>query len=178
MKMINLSAAVAAMLVFPVVLCSCSTGSEKEKKADSPVPVQEAKAEPQAVEVKGEPVLDNSKPETKPAAAEKKAEPAPAPAPEKKAEPAAAEVKAEPAPAPAPEKKAEPAPAPEKQKADKGHNRPVEHVVRTGDNLWNIAKKYYGSGAKWTLIYDANKSAIKKKDFLEPGTVLVIPASK
>jgi len=166
MKMINLSAAVAAMLVFPVVLCSCSTGSEKEKKADSPVPVQEAKAEPQAVEVKGEPVLDNSKPETKPAAAEKKAEPAPAPEP-KKAEPV-----------PAPEKKAAPAPVPEPKKADTGLNRPVEHVVRTGDNLWNISKKYYGSGAKWTLIYEANKSAIKKKDFLEPGTVLAIPAAQ
>ena len=95
------------------------------------------------------------------AAAEKKAEPAPE---KKKAAPAAAEKKA--------------APAPEKKKAASGLNPPVEHVVRTGDNLWKIAKKYYGSGAKWTLIYEANKSAIKKKDFLEPGTVLVIPAAK
>lgn len=166
MKIVNLSAAAAAMLVFPVVFCSCSTGPEKEKKAEPEVPVKEAKAEPAAVEVKAEPVLDNSK-ETKPAPApEKKAEPAPAP--EKK--------KAEPAPVPAPEKKAEPAPAPEKKKAST--SRPAEHVVRTGDNLWNISKKYYGSGAKWKLIYEANKSAIKKQDFLEPGTVLAIPAAQ
>ncbi len=144
MKIVNLSAAAAAMLVFPVVFCSCSTGPEKEKKAEPEVPVKEAKAEPAAIEVKAEPVLDNSKPEAKPAAAEKKA-----------------------APAPAPEKK-----------AAKGLNRPVEHVVRTGDNLWKISKKYYGSGAKWKLIYEANRSAIKKQDFLEPGTVLAIPAAQ
>ena len=145
MKMVNLSAAAAAILVFPVVFCSCSTGPEKEKKAEPEVPANTVKAEPAAVEVKAEPVLDNSKEAT------------PAPAPEKKAEPA-------------------PAPAPEKKKASNG--RPVEHVVRTGDNLWKISKKYYGSGAKWKLIYEANKSAIKKQDFLEPGTVLAIPAAQ
>lgn len=157
----------AAMLVFPVVICSCSsTGSDAEKKADPAAVKQETKAEtPAAVEVKAEPVLDNSKPEEKPAPAPASAEKKAVPAPEKK--------KAAPAPA---EKKA--APAPEKKKAGSKLNPPVEHVVRTGDNLWKIAKKYYGSGAKWTLIYEANKSAIKKKDFLEPGTVLVIPAAK
>ena len=132
MKIVNLSAAAAAMLVFPVVFCSCSTGSDKEKKAETEVPAKTAKAEPAAVEVKAEPVLDNSK-------------------------------------------EAKPAPAPEKKAAN---GRPVEHVVRTGDNLWNIARKYYGSGAKWKLIYEANKSAIKKQDFLEPGTVLAIPAAQ
>ena len=165
MKRINFVAATAAMLVFPVVICSCSSTGSKTEKKDEPAAVkQETKAEtPAATEVKAEPVLDNSKPAEKPA---------PAPA-EKKAAPAPAEKKAAPAPA---EKKAAPAPA--KKKAGFELNPPVEHVVRTGDNLWKIAKKYYGSGAKWTLIYDANKSAIKKKDFLEPGTVLVIPASK
>ena len=145
MKIVNLSAAAAAMLVFPVVFCSCSTDSKTEKTAEPAVPVQETKAEPQAVEVKAEPVLDNSK-------------------------------EAKPAPAPAPEKKAEPASAPGKKKVSNA--RPVEHVVRTGDNLWNISKKYYGSGAKWKLIYEANRSAIKKQDFLEPGTVLAIPAAQ
>ena len=163
MKIVNLSAAVAAMLVFPVVFCSCSTGSKVEKKAE-PAPVPAKKAEPAPA----------------PAPA-KKAEPAPAPAPAKKAEPAPApapEKKAEPAPAPAPEKKAEPAPAPAPEKKKASSSRPVEHVVQSGDNLWKISKKYYGSGAKWKLIYEANKSAIKKQDFLEPGTVLAIPAAQ
>ena len=173
-RMIDFSVAAAAMLVFPVVLCSCSGRSEAEKKAEPAVAKQEAKAEVPAAEVKAEPVLDNSQPVEKPApapVAEKKAEPAPAPAP-------VAEKKAQ-APAPVAEKKAEPAPAPvAEKKAGSPLNPPVEHVVRTGDSLWKIAKKYYGSGAKWSLIYEANKSAIKKKDFLEPGTVLVIPAAK
>ena len=78
------------------------------------------------------------------------------------------------------EKKSEPAPAPapEKNKAGSSIQPPVEHVVKTGDNLWNISKKYYGSGSQWKRIYEANKSAVKKQDFLEPGTVLVIPAAK
>lgn len=36
------------------------------------------------------------------------------------------------------------------------------YTVKNGDCLWNIAKKYYGDGSKWTKIYNANKSAIEK----------------
>ena len=36
------------------------------------------------------------------------------------------------------------------------------YTVKKGDCLWNIAKKFYGSGAKWKKIYTANKSAIEK----------------
>lgn len=35
------------------------------------------------------------------------------------------------------------------------------YTVKKGDCLWNIAKKYYGNGAKYTVIYNANKSAIE-----------------
>ena len=35
------------------------------------------------------------------------------------------------------------------------------YTVKNGDCLWNIAKKYYGNGAEWTKIYNANKSAIE-----------------
>ncbi len=35
------------------------------------------------------------------------------------------------------------------------------YTVKPGDCLWNIAKAAYGNGAKWTIIYDANKSAIE-----------------
>ena len=103
------------------------------------------------------------------------AQAAPAPAAPDPLAAAAAAMAAQPAPAPA-KTAAQPAPAPAEKKASNG--RPVEHVVRTGDNLWKISKKYYGSGAKWKLIYEANKSAIKKQDFLEPGTVLAIPAAQ
>ena len=36
-----------------------------------------------------------------------------------------------------------------------------EYTVKRGDCLWNIAKKFYGSGAKYTIIYNANKTAIE-----------------
>lgn len=35
------------------------------------------------------------------------------------------------------------------------------YTVKKGDCLWNIAKKYYGNGSKYTVIYNANKSAIE-----------------
>lgn len=36
------------------------------------------------------------------------------------------------------------------------------YTFKSGDCLWNIAKKCYGNGAKYTKIYSANKSAIEK----------------
>lgn len=35
------------------------------------------------------------------------------------------------------------------------------YTVKSGDCLWNIAKKFYGNGAKWKVIYNANKAAIE-----------------
>jgi nucleoid-associated protein YgaU len=61
------------------------------------------------------------------------------------------------------------------------------YTVKSGDCLWNIAKKFYGNSAKWTDIYNANKSIIEstaKKygkasssngHWIYPGTVLTIP---
>lgn len=63
------------------------------------------------------------------------------------------------------------------------------YTVKSGDCLWNIARKYYGDGSKWTKIYNANKSIIEstaKKygkasssngHWIYPGTVLTIPMS-
>lgn len=51
------------------------------------------------------------------------------------------------------------------------------YTVVKGDCLWNIAKKFYGSGAKYTAIYDANRSAIGgNPNLIYPGQVLTIPA--
>lgn len=63
------------------------------------------------------------------------------------------------------------------------------YTVKSGDNLWSIARKYYGgSGSNWKKIYDANKSVIESTanryrggrgsdcgHWIYPGTVLTIP---
>ena len=48
-------------------------------------------------------------------------------------------------------------------------------TVGKGDCLWTIAKACYGDGSKWTVIYEANKDAIKDPDWIHVGLVLVIP---
>lgn len=61
------------------------------------------------------------------------------------------------------------------------------YTVKSGDCLWNIAKRFYGSGVKWTTIYNENKSVIEstakrygKKSssnghWIYPSTKLIIP---
>lgn len=52
------------------------------------------------------------------------------------------------------------------------------YTVVKGDCLWNIAKKFYGSGAKYTIIYNANKGVIGgNPNLIYPGQVLTIPAA-
>ena len=51
------------------------------------------------------------------------------------------------------------------------------YTVVKGDCLWNIAKRFYGNGAKYTVIYDANKGTIGgNPNLIYPGQVLTIPA--
>lgn len=52
------------------------------------------------------------------------------------------------------------------------------YTVKKGDCLWNIAKKYLGNGAKYNLIYNANKDKIKNPNLIYVGQVLTIPAVK
>lgn len=52
------------------------------------------------------------------------------------------------------------------------------HTVVKGDCLWNIAKKFYGNGSKYTVIYNANKGVIGgNPNLIYPGQVLTIPAA-
>ena len=57
-----------------------------------------------------------------------------------------------------------------------GSPKTKKYTVVKGDCLWNIAKKYYGDGSKWTKIYNANKSKIKNPNLIYPGQKLTIPA--
>ena len=65
------------------------------------------------------------------------------------------------------------APAPKEQTSAGG----TTYTVVKGDCLWAIAKRFYGSGAKYTLIYNANKGIIKNPSLIYPGQVLTIPAA-
>lgn len=49
------------------------------------------------------------------------------------------------------------------------------HIVRHGDTLFGIARKYYGDTAMWDKIYDANEDTIVHKILLEVGQTLIIP---
>lgn len=49
------------------------------------------------------------------------------------------------------------------------------YTVVKGDCLWNIAKKYLGSGARWTEIYQLNKDKISNPNLIYPGQVLTMP---
>ena len=51
------------------------------------------------------------------------------------------------------------------------------YTVVKGNCLWNIAKKFYGSGSSWQKIYDANRSVIgSNPNLIYPGQVFTIPA--
>lgn len=41
---------------------------------------------------------------------------------------------------------------------------PKTYTVKAGDCLWNIAKKVYGDGSKFTQIYSANQSVIDPRN--------------
>lgn len=50
------------------------------------------------------------------------------------------------------------------------------HTVKEHESLWVISKKYYGNGASWQTIYNANKSVIGgNPNLIYPGQVLTIP---
>ncbi len=54
---------------------------------------------------------------------------------------------------------------------------PVTYTVKSGDCLWNLAKKYYGNGAEYMKIYNANPNVVKGRspNELYVGEVLTIP---
>lgn len=65
-----------------------------------------------------------------------------------------------------------------KERAATTAPKATTYTVKKGDCLWAIAKKYLGNGAKYNLIYNANKDKIKNPNLIYVGQVLTIPAVK
>ncbi len=51
-------------------------------------------------------------------------------------------------------------------------------IIRKGDNLWNISRRLYGSGFRYTTIYQANKDQIRNPDLIYPGQVFLTPGAE
>lgn len=49
------------------------------------------------------------------------------------------------------------------------------HVVRSGETLSGIAKKYYGDASLWPLIFEANRQELDSPDDIEAGMKLKVP---
>jgi len=50
-------------------------------------------------------------------------------------------------------------------------------VVQPGNSLWRIARRTYGSGFAYTVIYSANRDQIADPDLIFPGQVFALPAT-
>ncbi|MGD9613467.1 MAG: LysM peptidoglycan-binding domain-containing protein, partial [Kiritimatiellia bacterium] len=54
---------------------------------------------------------------------------------------------------------------------------PQIHVVPAGDNLATISPRYYGTPAKWKLIFNANQDRLSDANNPRVGTRIDIPPS-
>ena len=52
-----------------------------------------------------------------------------------------------------------------------------QYTVEQGNSLWVIARKTYGNGLNYTVIFGANKSHIRDPNLIYPGQVITLPKS-
>ncbi len=50
-------------------------------------------------------------------------------------------------------------------------------IVQPGNSLWRIARRTYGSGYAYAVIYDANRDQIRDPDRIYPGQIFALPAT-
>lgn len=48
-------------------------------------------------------------------------------------------------------------------------------IVQPGNSLWRIARRVYGKGVRYTVIYHANRPQIADPDLIYPGQVFALP---
>ncbi len=52
-----------------------------------------------------------------------------------------------------------------------------QYTVQPGNSLWVIARKTYGNGLQYTVIFGANKQHIRDPNLIYPGQVISLPKS-
>jgi nucleoid-associated protein YgaU len=53
---------------------------------------------------------------------------------------------------------------------------PQTIIVKRSESLWQISRRMYGNGKRWSTIYLANKEQIRNPRSIFPGQVLTVPA--
>lgn len=51
-------------------------------------------------------------------------------------------------------------------------------VVQPGNSLWRLARRTYGQGLRFHMIYEANREQIKDPDLIYPGQVFRLPGEQ
>ncbi len=51
----------------------------------------------------------------------------------------------------------------------------TQYTVQSGNSLWVIARKAYGTGLHYTVIFGANKEHIRDPNLIYPGQVITLP---
>ena len=55
---------------------------------------------------------------------------------------------------------------------------PSSVIVQPGNSLWRLARRAYGEGLRYTLIYQENRSQIRDPDLIYPGQVFTLPQAE
>ncbi len=50
-------------------------------------------------------------------------------------------------------------------------------VVQPGNSLWRLARRAYGAGMQYTMIFEANRDQIRDPDLIYPGQVFALPVT-
>lgn len=66
----------------------------------------------------------------------------------------------------------------ERARPDQIKIRDGKVIVQPGNSLWRIARRAYGRGAQYTVIYEANADQIRDPDLIYPGQIFEVPGDE
>lgn len=164
----------------PVSTAETGQPAAEQPAAEQPAAEQPAGEQPAAEQPAAEqPVAEQ--PAVEQPAAEQPAVAQPAPEqPATTVEPVGSETAEAPAPAPAEGGETPATPAQETVAAAPENAAPAAPregriVIQPGNNLWRISRVLYGTGSKFTMLYEANKDQIRNPNLIYPGQVFRTP---